>query len=281
VNAILNYLYALLEAECRLALATLGLDPEMGVLHMDSPNRDSLACDLMEVIRPEVDAYVLNWIARQPLKRCWFFEERNGNCRLMAALASELAETSPTWARLVAPVAEWVMKEIASTTRTRKSISPTRLTQDHKRAIKVGVIRPELAVMIRQPNVCNVCGTEIGGRQRSCLTCSLAPSAERLTAVAAKGLIASHSPEAQAKRSKKHHDLHATRRAWKPSDQPVWLTEECYVSKVKPQLVSQSSRGIARALNVSLSYAIQIRHGRVVPHPRHWLVLARLGGYSS
>jgi CRISPR-associated endonuclease Cas1 len=59
VNAILNYLYALLEAECRLAVAALGLDPEMGVLHMDTINRDSLACDLMEAIRPDVDAYVL------------------------------------------------------------------------------------------------------------------------------------------------------------------------------------------------------------------------------
>jgi CRISPR-associated endonuclease Cas1 len=62
VNAILNYLYALLEAECRLAIAVLGLDPEMGVLHMDTINRDSLACDLMEAIRPDVDDYVISRI---------------------------------------------------------------------------------------------------------------------------------------------------------------------------------------------------------------------------
>jgi len=72
VNAILNYLYALLEAECRLAVAALGLDPEMGVLHMDTINRDSFACDLMEPIRSDVDAYVLNRILRQPLKRTGF-----------------------------------------------------------------------------------------------------------------------------------------------------------------------------------------------------------------
>ena len=74
VNAILNYLYALLEAECRLAIAALGLDPGMGVLHMDTTNRDSLACDLMEPIRADVDAYVLNRIICQTLKRNWFFE---------------------------------------------------------------------------------------------------------------------------------------------------------------------------------------------------------------
>ena len=45
VNAILNFLYALLEAESRLAAASFGLDPGMGVLHVDTQYRDSLACD--------------------------------------------------------------------------------------------------------------------------------------------------------------------------------------------------------------------------------------------
>jgi CRISPR-associated endonuclease Cas1 len=47
-NAMLNYLYAVLESESRLALAALGLDPGIGVLHNDLRTRDSLACDLME-----------------------------------------------------------------------------------------------------------------------------------------------------------------------------------------------------------------------------------------
>ena len=57
-NAILNYLYSLLESESRLAAAALGLDPGMGVLHVDTfflhqGARDSLACDLMEPVRPQ------------------------------------------------------------------------------------------------------------------------------------------------------------------------------------------------------------------------------------
>src|SRR5579863_6410291 len=47
-NAILNYLYCMLESESRLAAAALGLDPGLGVLHVDTPARDSLACDIME-----------------------------------------------------------------------------------------------------------------------------------------------------------------------------------------------------------------------------------------
>jgi CRISPR-associated endonuclease Cas1 len=81
-NAILNYAYAIVEAEARLAAAALGLDPGLGVLHLDSRTRDSLACDLMEPIRTLVDAWLLDWLSRGPLKRNWFFEERNGNCRL-------------------------------------------------------------------------------------------------------------------------------------------------------------------------------------------------------
>jgi CRISPR-associated endonuclease Cas1 len=51
-NAMLNYLYAILESEARLALAALGLDPGMGVLHNDLRSRDSLACDLIDRAHP-------------------------------------------------------------------------------------------------------------------------------------------------------------------------------------------------------------------------------------
>jgi CRISPR-associated endonuclease Cas1 len=44
-NATLNYLYAVLESESRLAATALGLDPGFGVLHADSPARDNLAFD--------------------------------------------------------------------------------------------------------------------------------------------------------------------------------------------------------------------------------------------
>ncbi|MHB8571878.1 MAG: CRISPR-associated endonuclease Cas1 [Candidatus Dormibacteria bacterium] len=34
------------------------LDPGMGLFYSDDKNRDSLACDLMEAVRPDVDAWV-------------------------------------------------------------------------------------------------------------------------------------------------------------------------------------------------------------------------------
>jgi CRISPR-associated endonuclease Cas1 len=94
-NAILNYLYAILESEARLGAAALGLDPGLGVLHVDSRTRDSLACDLMEPVRPQVDAYLLDWLRRGLLRREWFFEQRDGSCRLMGEFVSAPVQKSP------------------------------------------------------------------------------------------------------------------------------------------------------------------------------------------
>lgn len=275
VNAVLNYLYALLESECRLAISAVGLDPEMGFLHMDTPNRDSLACDLMEPVRPDVDAYVLYWIARQPMKRNWFFEERNGNCRLMADLASQLAETAPSWARLVAPLAEWAVQEIASTTKTRKSKPATGLTQNHKRALTGGTFTPDAQKSVKPRNLCTVCGNEIQSKYEQCRDCATQTTVRRLTTIAPMGRIASHAATAEAKRSKKRQTNHAPLQQWSPSDRPSWLTEAYYLEKIQPTLVPVSTSVIVRQLNVSRGYANEMRHGRM-PHPRHWHALARL-----
>lgn len=150
-NAILNFLYSVLEAESRLALAALGLDPGIGLLHVDTPNRDSLASDLMEVCRARVDAFLLNWLQSEHLRKSDFWEDRNGNCRLVSALAIKLAQTSDTWRKLVAPTAEYVAQELWSSISrpasqlVRQRIA-TRLTQRNKREVK-GSKLPEL----RQP----------------------------------------------------------------------------------------------------------------------------------
>jgi len=44
----------------------------------------------------QVEAFLLDWITREPLRWEWFFEEHNGNCRLMAPFAVRLSETAQT-----------------------------------------------------------------------------------------------------------------------------------------------------------------------------------------
>ncbi|MBB5338399.1 hypothetical protein HDF13_000732 [Edaphobacter lichenicola] len=242
---------------------------------MDTINRDSLACDLMEAIRPDVDAYVLDRILKQPLKRNWFFEERNGNCRLMADLASQLAETTSMWARLVAPLAEWTVKAIASTTKVGITTPATRLTQNHKREIRGGSSFGVSKSSVTLQNVCRDCGTPIINANEKCRVCSTKESKQRLTKIATQGRVISRSSNAQAKRSETQIANQMNIREWSASNQPSWLTAEFYVEKIKPQISSLSCSSITSQLAVSRGYAGEIRQGRV-PHPRHWQTLAKI-----
>jgi CRISPR-associated endonuclease Cas1 len=279
-NAILNYLYALLESEARLAAAALGLDPGMGVLHVDTTARDSLACDLMEVVRPQVDSYLLDWITRQPLNREWFFEQRDGNCRLMAPIAVQLSKTAPTWGRAVAPIAEWVAHAFWSTIRKPDAPLATRLTQTNKREAKGKAI--SLSMPAPPPeNVCLACGKSVAKGSTRCARCAVAVSTERMLEVARRGRIASKSPESRARVAATQRRHAATHGKWLPSSQPDWLTEEKYTTKITPLLARSSNSEIARTLDVSIPYAASIRMGRRRPHPRHWELLAELAGVTS
>jgi hypothetical protein len=93
------------------------------------------------------------------------------------------------------------------------------------------------------------------------------------------GRKTANSPEAQLKRANTQSQNALAQHAWKPSDQPVWLTERFYAEKVQPLLPSVSASVIARHLSVSRWYAGRLREG-YRPHPRHWQVLAELVGVS-
>jgi CRISPR-associated protein Cas1 len=50
-NALLSFLYSMLMNDCRSALETVGLDPQLGFLHAVRPGRAALALDLQEEFR--------------------------------------------------------------------------------------------------------------------------------------------------------------------------------------------------------------------------------------
>jgi CRISPR-associated endonuclease Cas1 len=276
-NAMLNYLYSVLESESRLATAALGLDPGLGVLHLDTPARDSLACDVMEAIRPQVDQYVLRWILSLPLRRESFFEQRNGNCRLMAPFAIRLTETAPVWARAIAPIAEWVVRQLWSTAqkRTHSDLPPTRLTQDHRRKAKgitAAVTRPRPA----QPqNVCRGCGKRIKDGRIHCSDCAVATATQRLVDAARFGRVAAQTPDARKKHAESERRHALARSSWDPASQPTWLTKELFSEKIQPLLANVSTSSIRSQIGVSQWYASRIRKG-YRPHPRHWQTLLEL-----
>lgn len=281
-NAMLNYLYALLESESRLAAAALGLDPGLGFIHVDTPARDSLACDLMEAVRPQVDNFVLDWILSQPLKRDWFFEQRDGTCRLMASFAARLSETTATWSRAVGPVAETVVRILWSTLRkpSREYSPATRLTQAHKRAAK-GSSVPPIPAPPHPTRLCETCGVHLKRGIRHCGKCAVAASRERMLQLAKRGRVAAHSPEAKARRVATQRQNMLARWNWDPTSQPAWLNEKTYVASIQPKLATIKISSISTALGISEAYASGIRAGRRRPHPRHWQNLAKLVGVSD
>lgn len=279
VHAILNYCFALLESESRLALTALGLDPCLGLgLHTDTPHRDSLALDVLEPVRPQIESWVLNWIVREPLRRADFFETTTGNCRLMSPLCAKLGETAPVWGKLVAPWAEYVARTLWATTSASKSASrlPTHLTQQHRREAQ-GHRNPPTVAVPRPQRVCRGCGAVLGSRQgKHCALCGVSISRANMIELAQRGRIAAKSAESRARMSASHKRQEAARRGWLPSSLPPWLTQSSYREMILPRLAGVTVPILAQALNVSEPYAAKVRKGQHVPHPMHWQALAEL-----
>ena len=282
VNAMLNYLYAVLESESRLAVAALGLDPGLGVMHMDAPSRDSLAFDVMEPVRPLVDAYLLNWIRGETLKREWFFEQRDGNCRLMGSFAIRLSQTAPTWTHAVAPFAEMVARTLWSTIRkqVRHHHPATRLTQSHRREARAIPFGPSIPSLPRAQSYCRECGVEIGRGRTYCANCVNALNTVGLIEAAKKGRVVAQSEVAQTRRSETQLRHRAAMDLWNSSDLPTWLNEKYYLTEIQPRLPRITLSELSAKLGVSIPYAVDVRSARRVPHRRHWQALARLVGLS-
>ena len=277
-NACMNLLHQLCENECRIALVACGLDPDIGCLHADTPGRSSLANDLQEIVRPSVDAFILNWLQAEVWNKADFWEDRSGNCRLSTALAIKFCQTSDTWRRMINPHAEWLsLKLYESTIPTRSHFSrsvvrlATRLTQRHRKSSKGSEVP---TVPIPKPeHVCSECGKKLPSGKIRCLKCSVPVTRQNFRT----GRKIAQTPDSIARRS---DTMRAHKRAianWNPADLPSWLTRDAYKERVLPALASVTPTQICRALNVSWPYAKAIQNGHI-PNTRHWEKLARLVG---
>lgn len=273
-NAILNYVNAIAESECRLAACACGLDPGLGFLHTDTANRDSLALDLIETIRPGIEAWLLDWLMREPLRKSDFYESSDGNCRISSAFCSKLSHTAPTWGKLVAPWAEYVAHSLyggrASHSRCVPAIK-TPLTQSHRREAKAAPGRR--VKMPKTEHVCRGCGKTISKEHGECWNCAQIRTTTRMADVAEVGRIAAQRSEARAKLSQSARTHAVARYSWDASNQPAWLTRDFFVQQIEPILRGVSASRIRSTIKVSHCYANKIRKGRL-PHPRHWVPLA-------
>ena len=84
----LNYGYAVLKSELRIQALIEGYDPRFGILHQaNNFSGDAYIFDLMEPLRPKVDAAILEFIATNTFHAKDFVLRKDGVCRLSAGLS--------------------------------------------------------------------------------------------------------------------------------------------------------------------------------------------------
>jgi CRISPR-associated endonuclease Cas1 len=92
-NAVLGYAYTLLEVETRIACEAVGLDPDLGLIHVDDRLRESFIYDLLEPLRSKADVWALELLRKQTMRPELFHELRDGIVRLDPDLAGLLAKS--------------------------------------------------------------------------------------------------------------------------------------------------------------------------------------------
>jgi len=104
VNVCLSLSYTLCYHESVNAIKTAGLDSSLGCLHEPYYHRDSLACDLMEPLRPLVDKWVYQLFQQQKIRSEDFSMNESG-CELHSAgkqrFYEEFRQKSPFFRRLL------------------------------------------------------------------------------------------------------------------------------------------------------------------------------------
>ncbi len=278
VNALLNYVYALVEAEAIIACQVVGLDPGLGLVHSDTRGRASLALDVMEPVRPEVDAFVLNLVERRTFRKVEFVETTDGHVRLRSPLTHELAETMPQWAKSLGPIAEHVAhvfgKAMAGTysAATPLTRSRTRAAQAMVKARKASAqSAARSTTALQKPTgtdalplwTCPACGGAVTNpRHVRCEACISADPAQ--------------TPEIRGRRGAA---IAARKRAfseWDKANPNRVYDPELFRRDILPRLAALKLSEITGAIGCSKASASDIRRGKWTPHVGMWSALARL-----
>jgi CRISP-associated protein Cas1 len=97
LNCLLSFLYALVRHDCIAALTAVGLDPFVGFLHAERPNRPALALDLMEEFRPWIaDRLAITLINRKQLGPEHFREREGGAVEFTEAGRKQVLQSYQT-----------------------------------------------------------------------------------------------------------------------------------------------------------------------------------------
>ncbi len=284
-NALLNYLYAVLETETVIACHTVGLDPGIGFLHHDQPSRNNLALDIMEVVRPQVDYWLHQFLAKQVFKKQDFSEDENSGCvRIGYDIRTMLAETAPVWAKAIAPWVEYV----SQTLNTSKKNLPTKLTQQNRSQGRNGIrkkaTQPQI-IKATSTHVCISCGEPVLDKERKhCDKCLpsrqeentallLSSGVEALKQARQNGCDPAHGGEAARKRGETQRQRIEKRKQYEKEHGNLEEERARFLSNIQPKIKNIPLPAIIKATGLSLRYASLIKNGKHVPHPVYYAKL--------
>ncbi|MCX8023436.1 MAG: CRISPR-associated endonuclease Cas1 [Syntrophorhabdaceae bacterium] len=104
VNAMLSLCYTLLHYEIVREIELAGLDPTIGFYHQFEYGRESLACDLVEIFRPEVDYFVWTiFREREFTSRDFSMDKERPGCYLKKGGRQRFYPLYEKWAEGVRP----------------------------------------------------------------------------------------------------------------------------------------------------------------------------------
>ena len=117
VNALLSLTYTLTHHEAVRQCTAAGLDPQLGFYHRMVSGRHSLACDIMEPIRPYCEAWVMQQFMSNTFNRSYFSINKQTGAAMLGkkgrSLFYQLIELEmPSWSEKLQQLAQWVCQEI-------------------------------------------------------------------------------------------------------------------------------------------------------------------------
>jgi CRISPR-associated protein Cas1 len=114
VNAILSLCYTLLHFEIVREIEVIGLDPVIGFYHEFDYGRESLACDIVEIFRADVDRFVWNLFRTREFSGDDFStDNKNGGCYLKKEKRKRFYPLYEEWARGIRPLLTEEVREMA------------------------------------------------------------------------------------------------------------------------------------------------------------------------
>jgi CRISPR-associated endonuclease Cas1 len=291
-NALLNYLYAILEAESRIALLTVGLDPGMGLLHADQTSRDSMALDVMEAVRPQVDIWLYEFVTKNTFAKRDFFERRDGTVRVSSHLTSILAETAAMWAWEVGPLAEKIASTLARSTTISISTplteanrsagrDPHRRSPSSRRKVRTLVLKtcPECGKVFRKKNS-EFCSRACWDRyNQEVVMPKLAKAGpDNFAKLRQEGKDPNHGGEIGRKRGESNTRRRKERLEWEEQNPDVDIekAKQFFQREILSKLGYIPLSTLMEATGLSKRYVSMIRRGLYTPHPMHYQNLEEL-----